>query len=225
MSDRTKTGARARAAARPQPTLSRWLVGPITALAAAAALSACAGGGGLGDILGGVLGGPQPSSGSMGNVVAEIRDVNTRSRTLEVRTQQGQQGEILYDDRTQVVYRNQQYPVTALERGDVVEMRVQETSSGYYTDQILVRQSVQERSGNDSGSAQRVRAEGEVREIDTRRGWFDLATRQGVITVTLPYNPPSSTVREFERLRRGDYIGVEGYLVANDRIELERFYD
>ena len=190
------------------------------------ATGACAGGGGLGgleDILGGVLGGQQPASGNVGQLVAEVQIVDGQRREIEVVTREGQRGRIAYDGSTVVSYRQEQYPVSALERGDVVEMRIQEVGQGrYYTDRILVRQSVQEREGS-AGADQVVQASGTVRQIEHQRGWFDLDTGQGTVTVTLPYNPPTQTVRDFERLERGSRVAVEGYLVANDRIELIRF--
>ena len=198
---------------------SRWYL--TAALALAATTAGCAGGGagGLGDILGTVLGGNQPASRNVGQLVAEVQAVDDRSQEILVRTQDGQRGEVRYDRNTTVTYQQQQYPVTALEQGDVVEMRIQEMSGGYYTDAILVRQSVQQRDGA-SGAARLVQASGTVSQIEYQRGWFDLRTGQGTVTVTLPYNPPSMLVREFERLSVGSRVAVEGYLVADDRIEL-----
>lgn len=46
-----------------------------------------------------------------------------------------------YDNRTQVVYNNQGYAVTALEPGDIVNMRISQTGNNqYYTDYIQVTQ-------------------------------------------------------------------------------------
>lgn len=190
------------------------------------ALGACAGGsgGGLGEVLGSVLGGGAQGTGGSGTLVVEVQSVDQRDQQIEVLTEDGQRGPIAYDQNTTVVYQNQQYPVTALERGDVVEMRVQELSGGgYYTDQIVVRQSVQERGGTTGGSGNLVQATGTVRSIDYQAGWFTLDTSQGVVTVSLPYNPPIATVGTFERLDRGDQVSVEGRLIADDRIELVRF--
>ncbi|HUF12448.1 MAG TPA: hypothetical protein VMN78_05045 [Longimicrobiales bacterium] len=194
-------------------------------LALALPLGACAGGGagGLGDILGTVLGGPQPASSNVGQLVVQVQGVDQQNQQIAVLTEDGQRGNVLYDRNTRVVYQQQEYPVTALERGDVVEMRVQEIQQGLYTDYILVRQSVQQGGGVSGGDASLVQASGTVRQIEYQRGWFDLETSQGVITVTMPYNPPSTTVSQFERLDRGDRVTIEGYLIANDRIELVRF--
>ena len=198
-------------------------------LVLAIGFAACAGGGagGLGDILGTVLGGAQPASSSVGQLVVEVQSIDQQSQQIEVLTEDGQRGPIAYDANTRVVYQQQEYEVAALERGDVVEMRVQQVQNGgYYTDYILVRQSAQERAGASSGgggSASLVQATGTVQTIDYQRGWFDLQTSAGVITITLPYNPPSTTVTAFERISRGDRVTVEGYRIASDRIELVRF--
>lgn len=188
-------------------------------------LGACAGGagGGLGEILGAVLGGAQPASSNVGQLVVQVEGVDQQNQAINVLTEDGQRGPIRYDRNTRVVYQQQEYPVTALERGDVVEMRIQELSGGgYYTDYILVRQSVQQ-GGSTPTNAQLVQASGTVQQIDYQRGWFDLQTSAGTITVTLPYNPGSATVDAFQRLDRGDRVNVEGYRIASDRIELVRF--
>jgi len=191
------------------------------------ALVGCAGGGagGLGEILGSVLGGAQPASSSVGQLVVEVQGVDQQSQEIEVLTEDGQRGPVEYDANTTVVYQQQEYPVSALERGDVVEMRIQQVAEGrYYTDYVLVRQSAQDR-GTASGSTTTslVQATGTVQQIDYNRGWFDLQTSSGTITVTLPYNPASTTVTAFERIGRGDRVTVEGYRIASDRIELVRF--
>ena len=191
-------------------------------------LLACAGGagGGLGEILGSVLGGAQPASSNVGQLVVEVQGIDQANRQIDVRTEDGQEGPIEYDANTTVVYQQQEYEVTALERGDVVEMRIQELSGGgYYTDYVLVRQSAQDRGGSTSGGSAStvVSASGTVQQIDYNRGWFDLQTSNAVITVTLPYNPSSATVSAFEALDRGDRVTVEGYRIASDRIELVRF--
>ena len=55
---------------------------------------------------------------------------------------------MLYDQRTVVVYRQQQYPVTALERGDIVNLQlVPAGQNDVYVARVDVVQSVQERQG------------------------------------------------------------------------------
>ena len=113
-----------------------------------------AGGGGLGglsDILGSVMGGAagtqQPQQQAQ-QVQVEVQQLDTQRQRVAVRTAQGQSGTVLYDDRTVVVYRQQQYPVTALERGDIVNMQLLQTSQNQlYVARVDVVQSVQERQG------------------------------------------------------------------------------
>lgn len=90
--------------------------------------SGCSNLGSIGDILGSVLGG-QGAQQQQQQIDAEIQQVDASGGRLYVRTQDGQQGIIRVDSRTQVVYNNQQYPVTALERGDVVRIQLQQTQN------------------------------------------------------------------------------------------------
>lgn len=184
-------------------------------LIVALAGTGCAQMGDVGDILGGAL----PGQG--GDLRAEVQSVDTRDREIQVRTDDGRSADVLYDERTRVVYRNQDYAVTALERGDLVRMRVEETRGGaLYTDLVEVEQSVSERQ--DSGSAQRM--EGSVTWIDDGSGQFLLDTRsEGDVMVNLPRNPPSDMVRDFRNLDRNDYVRVEVRWISQRQVELVRF--
>jgi hypothetical protein len=201
-----------------------------TAAFAAVALSGCAGTnlGQLGDILGGAMGG-MGGAGQNGQMTVEVQGVDTRQQVIAVRTEQGQQGNVMFDQNTVVTYRNQQYPVTALERGDVVAMQVQQTQQGApYVSRIDVQQSVQDRGGQSTGgtyggSAQMQQVYGRVGQIDHNRGMFQLQTQQGTYVVSLPYNPGSATADYFNRLRTGDTVRLEGTVTANGRMELYRF--
>jgi hypothetical protein len=190
------------------------------------ALGGCAGLGNLGglaDILGAV-GGAQ-GAGQQGQLTAEVQQVNTQQRTIRIRTQDGQTGSVLFDQNTVVVYQQQQYPVTALEAGDVANFQLQQASNNnLYAARIDVVQSVQQRSGQSGASGQLYQLAGRVGAIDQNRGVFELQTQtSGVILVSLPYNPPAATADRFRRLRTGDSVGVEGYLTAQGRVELTRF--
>ena len=197
---------------------------------AAVALSGCAGSnlGALGDILGGAMGGMGGQQGQgQGQLVVEVQGVDTRQQVIAVRTQEGQQGNVMFDQNTVVTYQNQQYPVTALERGDVVSMQVQQTQQGTpYASRIDVQQSVQDRGGQSTGSVgsgQRQQVYGRIGQIDHNRGTFQVQTQQGTYVVTLPYNPGNATTDYFPRLRTGDNVRLEGTVIGNGRIELYRF--
>lgn len=187
--------------------------------------------GGLGDVLGGVLG-PGAGSGSTGEVQGMVRGVDTQRQIIQVQTQNGQVGNVYFDQNTQVVYQNQQYPVTALEQGDQIGMRLQQTQNGqYYTNYIYVTRSVQESNGgynnntgtygNNTGYTQ---LEGRVSWVDYQRGQFGLASNRGTVTVVMPYQSTASTADRFRNLRNNEYVRVEGQLVSNGRLELSRFY-
>lgn len=208
----------------------------IRHLAAAAftvmTLTGCAGTnlGQLGEILGGAMGGGMGGAGQQGQgqVVVEVQGVDTRQQVISVRTEQGQQGNVMFDQNTVVTYQNQQYPVTALERGDVVAMQLQQGQQGQtYVSRIDVQQSVQDRNGQGTGtvggSGQMQRIQGRVGQIDHSRGTFQLQTQQGTFVVTLPYNPGNATTDYFNRLRTGDNVQMEGTVMGQGRIELHRF--
>ena len=195
--------------------------------AAAAALLLLCGCAQAGDILGGVLGGGQPVGGvNGGTVVAEVRSVDARNGVLAVRTEEGQNVDIRFDQNVRVVYRQQEYPVTALESGDVVQMSVSRSGNEYYTQQIDVQQSVQDRGGMTGGvdSERLYQISGTVDQIDQTRGLFTVRTSSNqVVTVTMPYNASSTSRDRFARLRRGNGVSVEGWFVTQDRLELSRF--
>jgi hypothetical protein len=216
----------------------------VAVCALALSTAACAGGGlgPLGDILAGAAGaGGQQQGGQQGQrgvVTVEVQGVDQQRQVIHVTTQQGQRGAIRYDQRTQVVYQQQQYPVTALERGDVVDMEIQQISqSEYYVGRVQVRQSVQERTGQPApgtsgqggmGGTTTGQAQvfsGQVAQIDHQRNSLVLQIRQGVnATAYVPSQSPRATMDEFHRLRVGDFVRFEGRAVNNQQIEVLRFF-
>jgi hypothetical protein len=129
-----------------------------------------------------------------------------------------------------VVYQQQQYPVTSLEQGDRVTMQVQQTSQNQlYASRIDVTQSVQQTNvgsvyGNNTGNNQIIQLSGTVRNMDVKRGTFQLQTRSyGTVVITLPYNPPQATYDYFSRLRNGNTVRLEGTSLGNNRFEIYRF--
>lgn len=193
---------------------------PFFLAATLVALSGCAGGGllgggGLGDIFGG---GSQNQE-----VVAEIRFVDTRARSIELRTQDGRTGTVRYDDRTRVIYQQQEYPASALETGDVVRVRLVDDRGESYAETIYVEQNVRDRGGYGGGQANVTRFEGRVGYVDSERGTFELRAQQGTVTVTLPYNARREDIDQLRRLRSGDFVRIEGSLLSGSRVELVRF--
>lgn len=197
------------------------------ALAGLLAASGCAGTT-LGDVLGGM--GGMGGIGGMGSEVrGEVARVDDRGRRIELRSGWGGSSRVRYDSRTEVIYRDRRYSVRDLERGDLVSIRLEGASRGEpYADRIYVEESVRDR-GRGGSPADRAPAprlelfDGRVRDVDPRRGWFQLDSRRGRYTVTLPYDPPSSLVRRFRRLRRGDAVTIEAARVDRGRVEVYRF--
>lgn len=101
----------------------------ITAAMTLVVLTGCSNMGSIGNVLGSVLGGMGGQRQQQQSLDVEIQQVDANSGRLYVRTQDGQQGTIRVDNQTQVVYNNQRYPVTSLERGDVVRIQTQQTQN------------------------------------------------------------------------------------------------
>jgi hypothetical protein len=188
---------------------------------AAAALvitsTACAGN--LGNILGGVLGG----NGAGGNQLSgTIRGVDTRYQQISIQTSNGQTVPVSYDNQTQVVYQNQNYPPTSLEYGDQVTARIQANGNSYYTDYIQVDQSVNSNGSVSSGNVQSL--QGTVRSIDSRNGLFTVDIgNYNTITVTLPYNVSTNDVNRFNNLRVGDFVRFYGVYTGQSQVQLRQF--
>ncbi|HYH80502.1 MAG TPA: hypothetical protein VEX86_11920 [Longimicrobium sp.] len=220
--------------------LMRGLRGAVM-LGMGVAVTGCSQLGGLENVLGGVLG-PAAGSGNANasEVYGTVRGVDTQRQMIQIQTQNGQVGNIYFDQNTRVVYQNQQYPVTALEQGDQIGMRIQQAQNGNaYTDYITVTRSVQEANGGysntnpnggydnntggyNTGGYQQV--EGRVTWVDVQRGQFGLTTNRGNLTVVMPYQSNANAANRFRNLRNNEIVRVEGQLVANGRLELSRFY-
>jgi hypothetical protein len=174
----------------------------------------------LDGVLGDVGGYPD---GRSSQIVGEVRSVDSRRGQLQVRDDRSRSNVTLrYDNRTRVTYGRQQYPASALERGDVVRVAVSYDRSGSaWADRVDVRSTA--RPGRTTaGRVQRV--DGTVRAVDTRRGYFALdQNRAATIVVYMPQRASSSDARRFERLRRGDRIRVELRPIGNNQAELVRF--
>jgi hypothetical protein len=67
------------------------------------------------------------------------------------------------------------------------------------------------------------RIDGRVESIDPRRGSFQLRdSRDRLVVVSVPFNAPQPLIENFNRLREGDLVEVEGRRVG-PRFELESF--
>ena len=194
-----------------------------TAALALFALGACSSVGQLGDILGGVLGGGQQAN---NQVAGTVRGVDTRNQQISLQQSNGQSVALGYDNNTRVVYQNRAYNVSSLESGDVVTARIQQTNNGaYYTDSVVVTQSVSSGStgGGSGGNVQSL--QGTVRQVDRNNGAFTLdAGGNTLLTVSLTYQPSTADVNKFNSLRSGDNVRFYGVYLNNSRVELRQFY-
>jgi hypothetical protein len=163
-----------------------------------------------------------PGAGDHSVVDGQIRAVDVRRSRLEVRDHRDRGRTLRVDQATRVVYRNQRYPVSALERGDVVRIRVVRDRSGtLWADRIDVRESARERGGS---HARAERLTGTVGAVDGRRGYFTLSpARNQTLVVYVPARLSRDDERRFHRLRRGDRVRVDVVPLGRGTAELVRF--
>ncbi|MEX2281622.1 MAG: hypothetical protein WEE89_03930 [Gemmatimonadota bacterium] len=191
----------------------------LLTLMAAASLAGCGAAQQLDDVLGAVLA-PQGNNQVSGEVLA----VDTRNQQIQIRTAEGQTGYVNYDANTRVVYNNQQYNVTSLERGDLVSMTVQTVNTNQvYTNEITVTQSAQDRAGTSTGTSGLQRLEGTIGLIDRNRGTFELRSGGTTVVVSLAYNATSAVRDRYSRIRSGDVVRLEGRWVGQNNLQVERF--
>jgi hypothetical protein len=179
--------------------------------------------GGLGDVLGTVIGQPSGGGQGQGQLEVEIQSVDTRQQLIQVATQDGRSGGVRYDANTAVWYRGQQFPVTALERGDVGVMQLVEVQGGLYAQRVDVQQSVRDRTGQTGATGTVSQVAGRITRIDHSGGTFELEAQGGRLIVTLPYNPPQATLDYFQRLRAGNTVRLEVVPLTAGRAEVYRF--
>ena len=184
---------------------------------------ACSSAGGLGSVLGSVLGGVGGGGQSANQVSGYIQGVDTRNRQIGIQMSNGQTVAVAYDNQTQVLYQNQNYPVTSLENGDQVTARIQQLQNGgYYTDVVQVDRSVSGPSTIQSGNVQLL--QGTVRQVDQQNGLFLLEANNGSrVTVQLPSQLNRADLDRFRNLRAGDWTRFYGVFVNNTRVELRQF--
>ena len=194
----------------------------VSAAALLVSASACSSAGGLGSILGSVLGAGSGSQ-SQNQVSGYIQGVDTRNRQIGIQQSNGQTLVVAYDNQTQVVYNNQSFPVTSLENGDQVTLRVQQLQNGgYYTDVVQVDRSVSGNSTIQSGNVQLL--QGTVRQVDQSSGLFVLDANNGTrVTVQLGQQLSRNDLNRFRSLRQGDFARFYGVYLNASRVELRQF--
>ena len=187
-----------------------------------ATLAACSAMNSIGSVLGGII----PGGGSQSQVSGYVSGVDTRAQVIGLQQPNGQPVNLLFDSQTKVVYNNQSYPVTSLDRGDQVTARIQNTNNGYYTDLVQVDQPVNGSAGSSTSTTGTVQSvQGTVRQIDRQNGLFTMDVSNGTrLTVSMPYSPNRADLTRFQNLRSGDVVRIAGVFLNSSRVELRQFY-
>jgi hypothetical protein len=161
--------------------------------------------------------------------MATVERVNTGSREINLRPNEGGTRVVGYSTDTRVLYRGREYPVSQLETGDIVAMQLKQDSRGNsYTDLIRVQESIQDRNQS-RGDASRAgtgmqTVDGRVEQVDLQRYSFEMRDQSRErVYVSLPNNARRSDVDRFRALRSGDYVRVEGRFLDRERFELDGF--
>ena len=105
-----------------------------------ALLTAGACNGVLGNILGGLGGGTQQQQPQSGQISGIVRSVDPNNQRINIQdNSSGQSYWVQYDNRTQVTYRSQSYPASAIRQNDNVTARIQNNgNNNYYTDYVQI---------------------------------------------------------------------------------------
>ncbi len=162
-------------------------------------------------------------------IVATVERVDTGSREINLRPNDGRTRVVGYSTDARVMYRGREYPVTQLEVGDVVVMQLKQDSRGNsYTDLIRVQESIRDRDqsrGDISRPGTGIQTmDGRVERVDFQRSSFEIRDQsREIVLVSLPDNARRSDVDRFRALRSGDYVRVEGRFLDRERFELENF--
>ena len=158
-------------------------------------------------------------------IVGEITAVDTGRSEIVLRRTEGTRRDatrvIRYDDRTQVLYRGRDYPVSSLEAGDVVTVQIWNRDRDTFTNLIRVQQNVRDRDVARSGVG-RERIEGTVESVDRRGNSFEIREPSGENTVvSVAPGAGRSILNEVDHLRRGDRVIAEGRFLSRGRFEMD----
>ncbi len=154
-----------------------------------------------------------------------VRSVDTSRRTIEIDRGSGSFMTVEYETSTPVYWNNQSYRAADLERGDEIEIRLNDTGSNSrnLAREITVVRNVSS-SGSGSSSSQMSTIRGTVRYVDTSRRTIELESatwaagfKSGANTgnrVIVSYGSNanvdvSGTLQPVSGLERGDVIEVQ----------------
>ncbi len=185
----------------------------------------------LSEVRTGGVQGPIASDASLhpAEIRAEVIRIDPARRELQVQTDGGRQRIVFYEPKyTTVTYHGRPYSVEQLESGDIIAFQPTRWSRDDIAT-IRILDPVQARTGSPVARAippppRSEIVEGTVERVQYDLGVFDLQPRSGrSVTVSIPYNARPGDVESFRRLRRGDYVRVEGEFVNPDSLQLLAF--
>jgi hypothetical protein len=177
--------------------------------------------------------GPRLPSARSAVIDAQVWAVDSRRGRLQVRSGRGGTRTLNVDRATRVTYRQRNYPVDALERGDVVRIWLEVDGRGdAWADRVEVRESVRERYDrygddrygyDDRRYENRVeRVEGRVGEVNLRSGYFTVVQGDRSVAVYFPDGLDRNEYRRVEQLRRGDRVRADVRPISGNEAELVR---
>jgi len=159
-----------------------------------------------------------------------VIEVDPAKQEIRVQPDNGGRRVLLYDrTATRVVYHGWSYAPDQLESGDLIAFRTGPRRSDDI-ETIRIETPVQARTGPIGGRRDPLPprsdvVEGTVERIEYDTGVFDVRPRTGrMVTVSVPYNARPADVDNFRRLRRGDYVRVEGRFTNPDNLQLQAFF-
>jgi hypothetical protein len=165
-----------------------------------------------------------------GEVRGEIVEIQPAKNQIHVRTDDNRQRVLEYDPAvTRVYYHGREYNVRELQAGDIIAFQYRPRGSNDYVDIVRIQEPVQARAGTRIARVpppppRPEFLEGTVEKIDYDRGVFEVRQRSGgIVTVALPYNARPAEVDTFRRLRRGDYVRLEGEFINRDNFHVIAF--
>ncbi|HEX6435668.1 MAG TPA: DUF5666 domain-containing protein [Candidatus Binatia bacterium] len=144
--------------------------------------------------------------------IGTVEEVDHSRGELYLRTQGGQSQIVTYTNRTQIILDGEETAASAIERGDIIEVRMHGSADGRaVADFIRVRERGQTGTTSIEGAVERVLSERSVVELRTSAG--------ALISVYLPQNSPDIIQDEFSRLRSGDFVRFRGSFLGENRFE------
>jgi hypothetical protein len=169
--------------------------------------------------------GPAPGQADRRDLVAEVERVDSSSREIHLRENNGRTSTVGYDASTRIIYGGREYSVNQLEAGDIVAVELKRGLLGKsYANLIRVQENVRDRDGIARRGTGIQTVDGRVEQVDSQRTSFEMRGQsRDRIFVSLPYNARRSDVDRVRALRVGEYVRVEGRFLDRDRFELENF--